>query len=167
MKLNLGCGKDIREGYINIDRFPGNGVDIVCDLNDGLPFKNEQFDMVYASHILEHVIDIHNVVQEIYRVMKPEGILEIKVPYRFTSLDIGHHHFFATSSMDAFYLDESSKSLEHKKLFNLLSRNYAYGWPFRWHINKYILSRIGLELPKSTRFGLFRNEIHWIMRKVI
>ena len=33
-KLNLGCGKDIREGFTNVDIRPLPGVDIVADVRD-------------------------------------------------------------------------------------------------------------------------------------
>ena len=34
IKLNLGCGTDIKEGYVNIDMYGGNGVDVVCAIEE-------------------------------------------------------------------------------------------------------------------------------------
>ena len=33
-KLNVGCGRDIREGYVNLDIVPFRGVDLICDLDE-------------------------------------------------------------------------------------------------------------------------------------
>ena len=52
MKLNLGCGKDIKEGYINIDAVFHKGVNFVLDLNDGIPFIDVEY--INCQDILEH-----------------------------------------------------------------------------------------------------------------
>lgn len=58
-------------------------VDIVHDLkNTPLPFEDNQFDLVYLSHVLEHVewTKTHSVLQELYRILAPNGVVEIWVP---------------------------------------------------------------------------------------
>ena len=57
--LDIGCGRNKRKDAIGIDIVKLEGVDIVCNLEEGLPFKDNTFDLVYASHILEH---IHNFI---------------------------------------------------------------------------------------------------------
>ena len=48
MKLNIGCGKKILNGYINLDVVKLPGVDIVHDLNKyPWPFKDNYFDEIY------------------------------------------------------------------------------------------------------------------------
>lgn len=50
MKLNLGCGKDIKDGYINLDVRYIKGVDVVCNLNSfPYPFQNDVFDEIYCN----------------------------------------------------------------------------------------------------------------------
>lgn len=62
-KLHLGCGEDIKEGYINLDFLKMDGVDVVHNLNKfPYPFEDNQFDEVYASHILEHLDDLAKVM---------------------------------------------------------------------------------------------------------
>jgi SAM-dependent methyltransferase len=50
-----------------------------CDA-EILPFKDNSFDAVVMSHILEHVGNVHAVLQEMRRVLKPEGYLLVFVP---------------------------------------------------------------------------------------
>ena len=48
MKLNLGCGRDIREGYVNLDKAGLDGVDVVHDLNVfPYPFEDNEFDEIH------------------------------------------------------------------------------------------------------------------------
>jgi predicted SAM-dependent methyltransferase len=82
MRLNLGCGNDIKEGYINIDKFNNtNGVDLNADIMK-LPFKDETIDEVYISHVLEHFSfdGVQLIFKEINRVLMIGGDLEIYVP---------------------------------------------------------------------------------------
>ena len=80
--LNLGCGYDYRSGWINIDKEQtGQRVDMVRDLEDAeLPFENNSVDFILCSHILEHIRNYIPLMKEIHRVLKPRGILHIKVP---------------------------------------------------------------------------------------
>src|SRR3989344_1469117 len=84
-KLNIGCGPDIRsksEGWVNLDDLKLKGVDVVHSLNKfPYPFKNNEFDEVFCSHILEHVDDLIKVMKELHRITKPNGIIKIHVPH--------------------------------------------------------------------------------------
>ncbi len=81
-KLNLGCGKDIRKGYINIDFVKEKGVDIVYDLNKlPLPFKDNEFDEILMLNILEHVSDPWLLMCEINRIGKAGCIVKIVTPH--------------------------------------------------------------------------------------
>jgi len=54
MKLNLGCGPDIKEGYINIDTCPFNDKVVVMDIKN-LQFDDSIVDEIHAKDILEHL----------------------------------------------------------------------------------------------------------------
>jgi len=80
LKLDLGCGDRKPPGYIGIDKKPGPGVDIVWDLERGIPFPDNKFDVVRAWHFLEHMPDPIFIMDEAWRVLKPSGVLELEVP---------------------------------------------------------------------------------------
>jgi len=80
-RLNLGCGKDIKEGYINID-IVDYGGNMIHDINTfPYPFGENYFDEIYASHVLEHLNSFHNIITELYRILKPNGLLIVYAPF--------------------------------------------------------------------------------------
>ena len=81
-KLNLGCGRDHRDGYCNIDALSAVDPDLVHDLLNPLPFKDSSIVEVMAQDILEHFIydDCKFVISEIARVLQVGGVLRVRVP---------------------------------------------------------------------------------------
>ena len=79
--LDLGCGARKRPGYVGIDTIDLEGVDIVCDLKDGLPVSDNTVDGIYSSFFLEHLPDTIGVFKEMYRICKNGAVVEFRVPY--------------------------------------------------------------------------------------
>lgn len=80
MKLNLGSGEYRLEGWVNIDIRELPEVDLVYDLNRGIPFGNNIIDEIVASHVLEHIENPHFLMNEMLRVCRPNAVVEIRVP---------------------------------------------------------------------------------------
>lgn len=82
MKLNLGCGPFPCPGddWTNIDIVDFEGVDRVCDLNEGIPFSDGSVEQVVMSHALEHIADPLFMLREIRRVCELGAVVEIRVP---------------------------------------------------------------------------------------
>ena len=80
-KLNIGCGNDIKEGFVNVDIRKTDPRVLVCDIRK-LPFKDEEFDYIYAKDIIEHVgrLEVHDVLKEWARVLKKGGEIFIMTP---------------------------------------------------------------------------------------
>lgn len=74
MKLNLGCGGNILEGFQNHD------ADM--DITKPLPFPDNSVEFILAEHVVEHTSgpDSFRFMCEAYRILKPGGILRICVP---------------------------------------------------------------------------------------
>jgi SAM-dependent methyltransferase len=79
VKLNLGSGNEPLAGHVNVDRRAAAGVDVVADVTR-LPFAARSVDTVIASSLLEHFEDPYSVLDEIHRVLTPDGRLVARVP---------------------------------------------------------------------------------------
>lgn len=66
------------ERYESIDLHPSRGA-TQADLQR-LPFADDSFDLVVASHVLEHVHDDLLAIKEVSRVLQPGGVALIQVP---------------------------------------------------------------------------------------
>lgn len=104
-KLNIGCGPDKKDGYINIDYDSTFNPDIVRDIEKGLPFDDNSVDEIFCSHVLEHVKDLIFVMNEFWRVLKSGGKLFILVPpYDFEGAfsDPTHIRYFTPRTFEFF-----------------------------------------------------------------
>ncbi len=88
-RLNWGCGGDPRPGWINSDARGEPGVDIVCDIRDGLPLEEDSIDYAVSIHSLPEVPydDLIPVLAELCRVLKPGGVLRVTLPDLEQGLD--------------------------------------------------------------------------------
>lgn len=80
--LNVGCGRHFHPAWRNIDMVSYDPQVEAHDLRLGLPADDNQYDLVYHSHVLEHLTpsDGQRLIRECARVLKPGGILRIVVP---------------------------------------------------------------------------------------
>ncbi|PKL49100.1 MAG: hypothetical protein CVV42_07130 [Candidatus Riflebacteria bacterium HGW-Riflebacteria-2] len=80
-KLHIG-GREVKPGWKILNIQKAEGVDFVGDVKDLSQFSDEMFDLIYASHVLEHVPQFHMVktLAGINRILKPGGELMISVP---------------------------------------------------------------------------------------
>lgn len=125
MNLNLGCGRDIRPGWVNLDRQALPGVDVVHDLDTlPWPFEDGQFEHIDALDVLEHVADFTAAMDECWRVLKPGGILVIRGPQAG-----GEHHHIDPTHRRAF----TKRSLDYYCVNTERGRRYGYGVG-RWHL---------------------------------
>jgi len=81
MKLNLGCGKNKKTGFINVDKRKWVEPDVVMDLEKKWKFKDNTVDEVFISHVIEHIKDLHHFMRELYRVCKDGAEITIIAPY--------------------------------------------------------------------------------------
>jgi len=86
MNLNLGCGNKILEGYTNVDKYDYYNCDVVHDLETfPYPFEDNSVDSILLCHVLEHIGQdpkiFNNILTELYRICKPEALINIIVPH--------------------------------------------------------------------------------------
>jgi SAM-dependent methyltransferase len=114
--IDLGCGQRKKEGRIGIDAVDLPDVDIVADLEKGLPFlPNNSVDQIYCRSFLEHVKNFENLMAEIVRVLKKDGTAHIFVPH-FSNphyySDFTHTRFFGLYTF--YYFVGSENQLRRK-----------------------------------------------------
>lgn len=83
MRLNIGCGKQHLEGYVNIDISGYCKPDRELDIRGGLPFVQDSIEEIIANGVLEMILpneEFRFVLNELWRVLKSTGILKGQVP---------------------------------------------------------------------------------------
>ncbi len=135
-KLNLGCGQNFHSDWINID-FASTGENVINhNLLEGIPFSDNEFDVVYHSHVLEHFSkkQADFFLEECYRVLKPNGIIRIAVPdlEQIAKLYIEKLNAIANGNEDSKFdydwimlelLDQSVRTKTGGDMLNYLAQN--------------------------------------------
>jgi SAM-dependent methyltransferase len=81
-RLNLGCGRYPKPGFVNVDWVAAPGVDVVHDLTElPYPFDSGSFERIEADHVIEHLPDVFRVMGELHRLLAPGGELIVRVPH--------------------------------------------------------------------------------------
>jgi len=136
-KLNLGCGEDYREGFVNVDFRDNFKVDKVIDLNQlPYPFENSFFDEIIVFHVLEHLDDPFSIMKELYRIIKPNGILHIKVPHFSRGFTHAEHKAGFDVTFPQYFNPDFTKSGYYGVCFSLEKMKLNYIAFF--HLMKYL-----------------------------
>jgi ubiquinone/menaquinone biosynthesis C-methylase UbiE len=85
VKLNLGCGDKILDGYINVDvanERSGKQLNIICDVRNLNSFIDNYADEILAVHVVEHFWrwEVVQILKEWVRVLKPGGKMILECP---------------------------------------------------------------------------------------
>jgi len=133
--LNIGCGSKKTMGSIGLDIVKHPNVDVVHNLTKfPYPFKNNEFDIVIANHILEHIQEdkkFFGLIREIHRILKLNGIFSIEVPYkkgRFSCSILEHTRFFQIGCFDYLNKEEGKNQLLNKSgvYFDVVSQEFSW-----------------------------------------
>lgn len=110
LKLDLGCGKNPREGFIGVD-CRDFGQAITADLRKRWPWKDGSVEEAHCSHFVEHLTAPERIhfVNELYRVLKPDGKCQLIVPSWSSCRAYGDltHQWPPVSEFWFYYLDKS------------------------------------------------------------
>lgn len=125
-RVDICCGDRKAPGFFGVDVVPGAAVDLVHDLSRSFPFADNSVEHLRAFDAIEHLPDRILTMNEIWRVLKPEGIAEIFVPStdgRGAFQDPTHVSYWNRNS---FYY----YSVEHPE-YDGLCRKYGFKGGFR------------------------------------
>lgn len=89
-KINLGCGFDHREDYLNVDLNDFHKPDLIADVTDLYMLPENYFEEILAYDILEHIERTKTIktLVEWNRILKIEGLLKIQVPSLIDLVDL-------------------------------------------------------------------------------
>lgn len=163
IKINLGCGYDIRAGWINVDSSQLPGVNVVHNIEQlPLPFENESATEVVCQDVFEH-IEYIPVLKDIHRILKPNGTVTIRVPH-FTSknsyTDPTHKKLFAIRTFDFFTTHPpKGRGYYHNFSFTeMLQKTITFERSSPWFIFNAIVSKI---VNHSDRSQYFYESTGW------
>ena len=145
-RLNFGCGRDIRAGYVNMDIVPLPGVDVIHDFEAfPYPFDDDRFEEIYCVHVLEHTSNLVRVMEEFGRIGRRDCQIKVVVPYfssPYNALDPTHKRQFNWQTFDHFadgYISTTKVEIVRRRIMFFTSRVFMksrwYSWPLDACIN--------------------------------
>ncbi len=98
--LDIGCGSAKTPGAVGLDVSADTEADIVHDL-DAFPYPIEDasFDQILMQDVIEHVSEPIAVFEELHRIARPRGRIQLRTPHFSSVLAYGdptHRHYFST-----------------------------------------------------------------------
>lgn len=184
--LDIGCGQgrfiardpkriwgvDHNEQTIEACRAKGYRVELAKVTS--LPFADETFDGIYASHVIEHLQpdQAYKFLKEADRVLRPGGIFCIQTPLLYDGFynDFTHVkpynpqailHYLGTKQFEQKTLGDIESKYEKVRL--IYRRQYLFSWAASSNPRLWLLSRI---LYRFGMTSLTRNGYMLVLRKV-
>jgi predicted SAM-dependent methyltransferase len=113
IKLHLGAGSTVHDGWLGSDLVPkiGKGI-IYIDASKRLPFKSNSIDFIYSEHMIEHISyeSAKYMIKECNRVLKNKGRIRISTP-----------------DLDKYIsLFDSNKTATQKEFIAFMNKNWLY-----------------------------------------
>lgn len=146
--LCIGAGRrQAAPGVVRVDRSVAVGPDVVWDLDRRpYPFETSSFDQVECFDILEHLSDIPATLEELHRVLRPGGQLEITTPHFSCAnsyVDPTHRWHLSFFSFD-FFTEGHTLDYYSSARFRILDRRiYFQGG----RIRRSVIARLANRLP--------------------
>ncbi|MGI9119335.1 MAG: methyltransferase domain-containing protein [Acidimicrobiales bacterium] len=80
--VDIGCGATRQYPQaVGIDQIPSPVTGVVADLEASLPLASDSVDHLFAVHVLEHVHEPLRLMNEVHRVLRPDGVAHVMVPH--------------------------------------------------------------------------------------
>ncbi len=143
--------------YVSLDISPHHCPSLLADLTR-LPFPDETFDVVYCSHVLEHVPDDRAAMREMRRVLAPHGWAILQSPIGFTDQPT-YEDASITSPEDRLRVFGQD---DHVRIYGNDYRARLEASGFNVHLDPFVREHTAAE---QQRFGLLDDEDIWFCRR--
>lgn len=130
-------GCDVSLEYLKTTRL--KGIDVCCAQIEDNPYAPEAFDVVIATDVLEHVMDLNKAVAAIDAVLKPGGYFVVRVPDR----EDLHPYVAEDQPYEFIHL----RTFDEASLRLLLCRVFDFEWIETAHVCAISSRKIRLPLP--------------------
>jgi SAM-dependent methyltransferase len=153
-RLNIGCGKFPRPGWINLDNKVRPGVDCVADLRRDLPFADASIDYAVAIHVLPHIrLDgLAAALGRVRRVLKPGGVLRLALPDLEKAIEA-----YRRGAMDYFAIPDTLWKSPGAKLVAQIVWHNDVQTPFTYDLAAEALEKAGFAHPARCGFHETRS----------
>jgi predicted SAM-dependent methyltransferase len=173
MKLNLGCGKRILEGYVNCDELAESGVDKIVNLDKRLPFDDDVAEEVLLENVIEHVNEPYKLMVEVWRVSKNGAKVILEAPHTSSGVLAGSLAHKRTGinaySFETFKVDNAYNYYSPAR-FKIVKMEYlCSAFPFWKFLNKHFFEKhiylTEFVFANFLNFNIFKVELevvkHW------
>ena len=128
--LDIGCGRNKKQGFIGLDISRDSNADIIA-IASSLPLKGEMVSEINCSHLGEHLCpdEAQQFFDEIFRVLKPGGVARLKIDRDWSKSmllkkDPGHKYRYSVNEIKNMVQKFSFKKVKQKiYLFDFKLRN--------------------------------------------
>jgi len=157
--LNVGCGSKYHKDWVNVDMYSNSSDVISCNLLRGIPFPDEQFEILYHSQVLEHFPKekAFDFMKECHRVLKKNGTIRVVVPDLENIVD-EYKKYLNENLKNPSTQTEANYDWILLEMYDQTVRNYGGGQMGKYlHQEKivneqYVIDRIGVgrSIPKNS-----------------
>ena len=139
-RLNWACGPRPASGWVNSDRIAAAGIDLRCDIRDGLPAPDGHFDYAVSIHGLQDLPypDITPALCELRRVLRPDGVLRLALPDLDRSIQA-----YLRGDARYFYIPDDDARRPGAKLVVQAVWYGATRTPFTWDLIEELCEKAG------------------------
>lgn len=130
IRLHIGCGSRIFEGYINVDgeymRHDPNVI--VHDITQAFPLADNSVDEILSVHVIEHIMRnrVMDMMREWLRILKPGGFVAVEWP------DFLKMCQEVVRNPDCLNFD-ADRRLQKRTILGIFGDNLRYPDPVMWH----------------------------------
>ena len=153
-------GAKVSVDYLTADLYSKN-VMVTMDITD-IQFPADSFDAIICNHVLEHIIDDHKAISEIYRTLKPGGWAILQAPISI-SLNNTYEDFSITTNTGR---EEAFGQEDHVRIYAMDYKDRLAQAGFKVNVFKWVTDHNNFGGHKNI-FGLNEEECVFFVNKPV